>query len=290
MLIRDLLRSMRPPQWIKNLFLFAAPIFGRAIGQGPVLFRTAAAFVVFCGLSSALYLVNDVCDAAEDRVHPRKSKRPIAAGRISPGQAWIAAGVLAVIGLTGAALLGGTFFVAAAAYVLLHLAYSWRLKRVVILDVFIVAAGFVIRVAAGGFVAGVAPSSWLLVCTTLIALLLALGKRRHELVSLEEDAPQHRSVLGEYDALLLDQMIAVVTAATAVAYALYCMSGETVRRFGSEKLLWTAPFVLYGIFRYLYLVYMRGEGGSPEELIVRDGPLLLSTALWIVTAAALIYL
>ena len=160
----------------------------------------------------------------------------------------------------------------------------------VILDVFIVAAGFVIRVAAGGFVAGVAPSSWLLVCTTLIALLLALGKRRHELVSLEEDAPQHRSVLGEYDALLLDQMIAVVTAATAVAYALYCMSGETVRRFGSEKLLWTAPFVLYGIFRYLYLVYMRGEGGSPEELIVRDGPLLLSTALWIVTAAALIYL
>jgi len=168
MLIRDLLRSMRPPQWIKNLFLFAAPIFGRAIGQGPVLFRTAAAFVVFCGLSSALYLVNDVCDAAEDRVHPRKSKRPIAAGRISPGQAWIAAGVLAVIGLTGAALLGGTFFVAAAAYVLLHLAYSWRLKRVVILDVFIVAAGFVIRVAAGGFVAGVAPSSWLLVCTTLI--------------------------------------------------------------------------------------------------------------------------
>jgi 4-hydroxybenzoate polyprenyltransferase len=290
MLIRDLLRSMRPPQWIKNLFLFAAPIFGRAIGQGPVLFRTAAAFVVFCGLSSALYLVNDVCDAAEDRVHPRKSKRPIAAGRISPGQAWIAAGVLAVIGLTGAALLGGTFFVAAAAYVLLHLAYSWRLKRVVILDVFIVAAGFVIRVAAGGFVAGVAPSSWLLVCTTLIALLLALGKRRHELVSLEEDAPQHRSVLGEYDALLLDQMIAVVTAATAVAYALYCMSGETVRRFGSEKLLWTAPFVLYGIFRYLYRVYMRGEGGSPEELIVRDGPLLLSTALWIVTAAALIYL
>jgi 4-hydroxybenzoate polyprenyltransferase len=290
MLIRDLLRSMRPPQWIKNLFLFAAPIFGRAIGQGPVLLRTAAAFVVFCGLSSALYLVNDVRDAAEDRVHPRKSKRPIAAGRISPGQAWIAAGLLAVGGLAGAALLDGTFFIAAAGFVLLHLAYSWRLKHVVILDVFIVAAGFVIRVAAGGFVAGVTPSSWLLVCTTLIALLLALGKRRHELVSLEEDAAQHRSVLGEYDALLLDQMIAVVTAATAVAYALYCMSGETVRRFGSEKLLWTAPFVLYGIFRYLYLVYKRGEGGSPEELIVRDGPLLLSTALWIAAAAALIYL
>jgi 4-hydroxybenzoate polyprenyltransferase len=290
MLIRDLIRSMRPPQWIKNLFLFAAPIFGRAIGQGPVLLRTAAAFVVFCGLSSALYLVNDVRDAAEDRVHPRKSKRPIAAGRISPGQAWIAAGLLAAGGLAGAALLDGTFFIAAAGFVLLHLAYSWRLKHVVILDVFIVAAGFVIRVAAGGFVAGVTPSSWLLVCTTLIALLLALGKRRHELVSLEEDAAQHRSVLGEYDALLLDQMIAVVTAATAVAYALYCMSGETVRRFGSEKLLWTAPFVLYGIFRYLYLVYKRGEGGSPEELIVRDGPLLLSTALWIAAAAALIYL
>jgi 4-hydroxybenzoate polyprenyltransferase len=290
MLIRDLIRSMRPPQWIKNLFLFAAPIFGRAIGQGPVLVRTAAAFVVFCGLSSALYLVNDVCDAEEDRVHPRKSKRPIAAGRISPGQAWMAAGLLAAASLTGAALLDGTFLALSAAYILIHLAYSWRLKHVVILDVFLVAAGFVLRVAAGGFVAGVTPSSWLLVCTTLIALLLALGKRRHELVSLEEAAGQHRSVLDEYDALLLDQMIAVVTASTAVAYALYCMSGETVRRFGSEKLLWTAPFVLYGIFRYLYLVYRRGEGGSPEELLVRDAPLLLATALWIATAAALIYL
>ncbi len=288
--IRDLLRSMRPPQWIKNLFIFAAPIFGRAIGQGPILFRTAAAFAVFCGLSSALYLVNDVVDAEEDRVHPRKSKRPIAAGRVSPGLAWTAAGLLAGAGLAAAAWLDGTFFAAAAAYVLLNLAYSWRLKHVVILDVFIVAAGFVLRVAAGGFVAGVAPSPWLLVCTTLIALLLALGKRRHELVFLEESAAKHRSVLGDYNARLLDQMIAVVTSATAVAYALYCMSGETVRRFGSEKLLWTAPFVLYGIFRYLYLVYRRGEGGSPEELIVRDAPLLLATALWIGAAAALIYL
>lgn len=280
---------MRPGQWIKNLFIFAAPIFAQALGRGPVLLRTAGAFVLFCALSSALYLANDICDAAEDRIHPRKSKRPIASGRLSPALAWTAAGILTVAGLTGAALLDGAFFAAAAAYVALHLAYSWRLKRVVILDVFLVAAGFVLRVAAGGFVAGVPSSSWLLVCTTLIALLLALGKRRHEFVSLENAASAHRSVLGEYDVLLLDQMIAVVTAATAVAYALYCMSGETVRKFGSEKLLWTAPFVLYGIFRYLYLVYRRGQGGSPEELLVRDGPLLLATALWIAVAAALIY-
>ena len=286
---RDLLRSMRPAQWIKNLFVFAAPIFGRALGRGPVLLRTAAAFALFCALSSALYLANDVCDAAEDRLHPRKSKRPIASGRLRPAAAWTAAGLLTAVALAGAALLDGTFFAAAAAYVLLHLAYSWRLKHVVILDVFLVAAGFVLRVAAGGFVAGVRPSSWLLVCTTLIALLLALGKRRHEFVFLEVDAAAHRSVLGEYDVLLLDQMIAVVTAATAVTYALYCMAGETVRHFGSEKLLWTAPFVLYGIFRYLYLVYRRGQGGSPEELLVRDGPLLLTAALWIATAAALIY-
>ena len=288
--IRDLLRSMRPPQWIKNLFIFAAPIFGRAIGQGPVLLRTAAAFAVFCALSSALYLVNDVLDVQEDRVHPRKSKRPIASGRIAPGLAWAAAGVLAGAGLIAALFLGPTFFAAAGFFVSLQILYSFFLKRIVILDVFVIAAGFVLRVAAGGFVAGVTPSSWLLVCTTLIALLLALGKRRHEFVSLEGAAAQHRSVLEDYNARLLDQMIAVVTAVTAVAYALYCMSGDTVRRFGSEKLLWTAPFVLYGIFRYLYLVYRRGEGGSPEELIVRDGPLLLATALWIGAAAALIYL
>jgi 4-hydroxybenzoate polyprenyltransferase len=290
MLIRDLIRSMRPAQWIKNLFIFAAPIFGRAILHRGVLLRTAAAFVVFCVLSSALYLVNDVVDAEEDRVHPRKSKRPIAAGRVSPGLAWAAAGFLAGAGLIGAFFLDATFLAAASAYLNLQILYSLHLKRIVILDVFVIAAGFVLRVAAGGFAAGVVPSSWLLVCTTLISLLLALGKRRHEFLFLEESAAKHRSVLEAYNARLLDQMIAVVTAATAVAYALYCMSGETVRRFGSEKLLWTAPFVLYGIFRYLYLVYRRGEGGSPEELIVRDGPLLLSTALWIGVAAAIIYL
>ncbi len=288
--IRDLLRSMRPPQWIKNLFIFAAPIFGRAILHRGVLLRTAAAFIVFCALSSALYLVNDVVDAEEDRVHPRKSGRPIAAGRVSPGLAWAAAGVLAGAGLIAAFFLDAAFLAVAGFYLTLQILYSLHLKRIVILDVFVIAAGFVLRVAAGGFAAGVAPSSWLLMCTTLISLLLALGKRRHELVFLEESAAKHRSVLEDYNARLLDQMIAAVTAATAVAYALYCMSGETVRRFGSEKLLWTAPFVLYGIFRYLYLVYRRGEGGSPEELIVRDVPLLLATALWIGAAAALIYL
>ena len=279
MMIRDLLRSMRPPQWIKNLFLFAAPIFGRALGQGPVLLRTSAAFVVFCALSSALYLANDIIDAEEDRIHPRKSKRPIAAGRISPRRAGTAAAFLAVAGLAAAFCLGSTFFAAAGAY----FATQWLVDG----WTQVVPA---LAVGAGGFVAGVTPSAWLLVCTTLVALLLALGKRRHELVFLDGSAAKHRSVLEDYNALLLDQMIAVVTSATAVAYALYCMAGETVRRFGSEKLLWTAPFVLYGIFRYLYLVYKRGEGGSPEELLVRDAPLLLATALWIVTAAALIYL
>ncbi len=287
---RDLFISLRPPQWIKNLFVFAAPIFGRVIVHPPVLFRTTAAFLIFCALSSALYLVNDIVDANEDRVHPRKSKRPIAAGRMAPGLAWAIAGFLAGAGLIAAVFLGSTFFAAAGVYVNLQILYSVLLKRIVILDVFVIAAGFVLRVAAGGFVAGVAPSSWLLVCTSLMALLLALGKRRHELLSLEESAAKHRSVLEDYNARLLDQMIAVVTSATAVAYPLYCMWGETVRRFGSEKLLWTSPFVLYGIFRYLYLVYRRGEGGSPEDLIVRDGPLLLATVLWIGTAVVIIYL
>jgi 4-hydroxybenzoate polyprenyltransferase len=287
--MKNLIVSLRPGQWVKNLFVFAAPVFGRALFRpGPAL-RTTAVFAVFCLLAGGLNLVNDVLDAEADRVHPRKAKRPIAAGRLRPRTAWIAAACLFPLGLAAAALLDPRVLLAGAAYVALQAAYSLALKRVVILDIFLVASGFVIRVAAGGFAAGVTPSSWLLVCTTLLALLLAVGKRRHELLTLEESGGKHRSVLRDYSPALLDQMIAVVTAATVVAYALYVIAEDTASRFGEGRLLWTAPLVLYGIFRYLYLVYRKGEGGSPEEMIVRDVPFLVSIVLWGALSAALVY-
>jgi 4-hydroxybenzoate polyprenyltransferase len=288
--MKDLIISIRPGQWIKNLFVFAAPVFGRALFRPGSALRTSAVFAIFCLLAGGLYLVNDVLDAAADRVHPRKSLRPIAAGRLRPGTALTAAAGLILIGLGTAALLDLRVLLAGAAYVALQGAYSLALKRIVILDIFLVASGFLIRVAAGGFASGVIPSSWLLVCTTLLALLLAVGKRRHELLTLEAKSGDHRSVLREYTPALLDQMIAVVTAATVVAYALYVMAEDTATRFGSGRLLWTAPVVLYGIFRYLYLVYRKGEGGSPEELIVRDVPFLVSILLWGALSAVLVYL
>ncbi len=186
--------------------------------------------------------------------------------------------------------MGLPFFIAAAAYALLQTAYSLKLKHVVILDVFLVAAGFVLRVVAGGLVIGVPLSHWLLICTTLLALFIALSKRRHEIVLLEAEAASHRPILKEYSAYLLDQMISVVTASTVIAYCLYTVSPETIAKFGTPNLIFTMPFVLYGIFRYLYLVHKKGQGGSPEEMILRDRPLLLAVALWVAAAMVILYL
>ncbi len=221
-------RSLRPGQWTKNAFVFAALIFALKVYDVPLLLRTIAAFVVFCFLSGAVYLLNDVRDYAEDRVHPKKSKRPIASGRLSRGMGLAASAVFGLGSLAAAFLLGLPFFLAAGSYALLQAAYSLKLKHVVILDVFLVAAGFVLRVVAGGLVIGVPLSHWLLICTTLLALFIALSKRRHEIVLLEGDAASHRPILKEYSAYLLDQMIPVVTASTVIAYCLYTVSPETV--------------------------------------------------------------
>ncbi len=289
MILREIVVSMRPGQWIKNLFVFAAPVFGQAMARPSAWLRTASAFAVFCLLSGAYYLFNDILDAPRDRLHPRKAGRPVAAGRLSPRSAFAAALILALAGLAASIYLGRDFLIVAVAYVILQAAYSLGLKSVVIIDIFALSAGYVLRVLGGGAVTGVVSSAWLLVCTTLIALLLALGKRRHELLCLEGEAARHRPVLEAYGSLLLDQMIAVVTAATVVGYLLYAMSESTLQRFPSASLLWTAPFALYGIFRYLYLVYRKGEGGNPEEMVVKDIPLLLSILLWGGCAALIIY-
>jgi len=288
--VRDLIQSLRPAQWTKNFFVFAALVFAERALVFTLALRTAAAFAVFCLLSGALYVVNDLHDAAEDRRHPKKRHRPIAAGRISPRRAVLLAAVLGLGSLSAAFALGLPFFAAAAAYAVLQVAYTFKLKHVVILDIFIIAAGFVLRVAAGGLVIGVPISSWLLICMTLLALFVAMGKRRHEIVLLDAEAPDHRPILREYSAYLLDQMISVVTASTLIAYCLYTVSEETVRKFGTADLIFTVPFVLFGIFRYLYLVHKKGLGGSPEELVFQDKPLAASIALWIASVAVVLYL
>jgi 4-hydroxybenzoate polyprenyltransferase len=280
--------SLRPRQWVKNLFVFGGLVFGQQLFTS-ARWTSLAAFVVFCGLSGAIYLLNDVADRAKDRLHPDKRRRPIASGRLPVPHAVATAALLIGAGLAAAVWLAPAFALVALAYVVLLSAYSAWLKHVVILDVLTVAIGFVLRAAAGALVIGVTISGWLLICTVLLALFLALGKRRHEVLTLEADAARHRPILAEYSAGLLDQMIAVVTASTVTAYALYTMSPETVAKFHTSLLPITVPFVLYGIFRYLYLLYRRQLGGNPSETVVRDRPLLLNTLLWLLVVLVLIY-
>ena len=287
-MLTAVLVSLRPQQWVKNLFVFGGLIFSQRLFT-PAVWPALGAFAIFCGLSGAVYLLNDVADRHKDRLHPDKRHRPIAAGRLAPGTAVAAAAVLIAAGLALSVRLSPRFALTALAYVGLLVAYSAWLKHVVIVDVLVVAMGFVLRAAAGALAIGVAISGWLLICTILLALFLALGKRRHEVLTLGEGAARHRPTLAEYSPGLLDQMIAVVTASTVTAYALYTMSPETVAKFHTQLLPATLPFVLYGIFRYLYLLYHRRIGGNPSEIVVRDRALLINTLLWLATVLVIIY-
>ncbi len=280
--------SLRPRQWVKNLFVFAALIFGQRLFTASV-WAALAAFAIFCGLSGAIYLFNDVADREKDRLHPKKRERPIASGRLPARAAILAGVVLVAVALAAAARLSAGLAATAAAYVVLLTLYSAWLKHVVIVDVLVVSIGFVLRAVAGALAIGVEISGWLLICTILIALFLALGKRRYEYLTLQGEAARHRPILAEYSAELLDQMIAVVTASTVTAYALYTMSPETVAKFHTHLLPATLPFVLYGIFRYLYLLYRRQLGGNPSELFLNDRALLVNTALWIAAVLVIVY-
>ena len=282
------LASLRPRQWVKNLFVFAGVIFSHrlfSVDAG----RAPAAFAIFCALSGVIYLLNDVADRERDRAHPKKRFRPVASGALPVPAAIASAAVIAVLALAAATALGGPFVLTALAYIGLLVMYSVALKHIVIVDVLTVASGFVLRAVAGAVAVDVDISGWLLICTILIALFLALGKRRHEYLTLDAEAARHRPILAEYSAALLDQMIAVVTASTVTAYALYTMSPETVAKFDTRLLPATLPFVLYGIFRYLYLLYRRQLGGNPSELFLNDRALIVNTVLWIVAVVAIIY-
>ena len=288
-LVPSLLTSLRPRQWTKNLIIFAALLFGQRLTDPRSIGRSAAAFAIFCVLSGVVYLVNDVVDREADRLHPLKAKRPIAAGDLSTGAALTAALVLGAVGLGAAYGLGVEFGHVALAYVALLACYSGPLKHIVIVDALTIAVGFVLRAVAGAVVIGVPISHWLLVLTIQLALFLALAKRRHELVELAAQATNHRASLGEYTPGLLDQLIAIVAASTLIAYAVYTISPETVAKFGTDWLGLTLPFPIYGIFRYLYLVHRRADGGNPSETLLTDRPLLACVALWGLAVIIIIY-
>lgn len=289
MVIKEIIKSLRPHQWTKNFFVFAPLIFSENIFNFPLILKSVLAFALFCMLSGAIYIWNDLRDIDEDKLHPLKSQRPLASGRLEKTPAVVAFVFLCVLGLSLSFVLNLNFFLLALGYVLLQLAYSGWLKHVVILDVLLVAAGFLIRVIAGGVAIEVDISAWLLICTFLLALFIALSKRRHELIFLEKEASSHRPILKEYSPYLLDQMISVVTASTVIAYCLYTISEETIAKFGSSNLIFTVPFVLYGIFRYLYLIHQKCEGGSPESLLIKDKPFFFGILLWIVSAILILY-
>jgi 4-hydroxybenzoate polyprenyltransferase len=285
----NLLLSLRPGQWTKNLLVFAALLFAVRLFDLRALLLSFLGFVVFCGLSGVVYLFNDVMDRENDRRHPFKSQRPIAAGALSVRAALVAAGMLAAAAVAGAFALGWRFGLVAVSYLVLQTLYSGPLKHIVIIDVLTLAIGFVLRAIAGAVVINVSISHWLFVCTILLALFIALAKRRHELTLLSDGASSHRPILGEYSAYLLDQMIAVVTASTLIAYIFYTISPETEQKFGTQWLGLTIPFPLYGIFRYLYLVHRREGGGSPADLLLNDRPLLACVTLWVVAVVLIIY-
>lgn len=284
------LEALRPGQWVKNGFVFAALIFSHTLSDWRAGILVGLAAYVFCEVASAVYLVNDVLDREEDLEHPLKRLRPIASGRIAPLTAVFAAVILAGSGLFTAWTLSRPFFLVVSLYAGLNLLYSLWLKHVVLVDVFVIAAGFVLRVLGGALAIHVEVSPWLIVCTTLLALFLALSKRRHELVLLGENAAEHRSNLTHYSPYFLDQLIAIVTASTLMSYALYTLSGDVRAKFPGKRLEFTVPFVLFGIFRYLYLVHQREEGGNPARLLFSD-PVLLSVVLaWAASVVAIIYL
>ena len=285
----NVLISLRPRQWAKNLLVFAGLLFGLRLFDPVAVGRACAAFGVFCLLSGVVYLINDIADRRNDRQHPLKALRPIASGALPVPAARMSAVVLAVAALAGASALGPRFFVVAASYLTLLALYSGPLKHIVIIDVLTIAVGFVLRAVAGAVAVDVDISHWLLVCTILLALFISLAKRRHELVLLADGAASYRPILDEYTPYLLDQMIAVVTASTLIAYVFYTISPETEQKFKTHWLGLTVPFPLYGIFRYLYLVHQREGGGSPAELLLTDRPLLVCVMLWALSVVLIIY-
>lgn len=289
-MIRGLALAVRPQQWVKNVFVLAAVVFSEQLGDPGKAWKALAALGVFCLASGGNYLLNDLIDLEQDRLHPRKRHRAIARGDVPVAAAWIAAIALeaTALGLAFGLGLGVPFVGLLAGYLVLMAAYSIRLKRVAILDVFVIASGFVLRVVAGAVVIDEPVSSWLILCTIFLSLFLGFGKRRAELATLGDDPGRHRQALQEYSRPFLDQIIGVCTASVVTCYALYALDADTVERFGAFFVS-TIAFVVFGIFRYLFLLHCRSEGGSPTRALLRDLPTLVNVLLWSATVLACAY-
>jgi len=287
--VRGLIRTMRPKQWTKNGFVFAGILFDQQLFKPDPFARVLLTFVLLCLASSAIYIVNDLVDIERDRTHPKKRNRPLASGQLPVVGGVTAAILLMLIALVGSLLFSLPLAAVVAIYLTLHIAYSFWLKNVVIVDVFAVAAGYILRVIAGVVVIDITNfSPWLYVCAGLLALFLAVGKRRQELIMLADGAETHRPIYREYNMPLLDDMLRMVTTGCVLTYMLYTIEAQTIRSNGHRMLL-TIPFVVYGVFRYLYLIHVRGEGSAPDELLFKDIPLLMTVILWVSSAGIMLY-
>ena len=287
-MLLGLIKSMRPRQWAKNVFVFVALFFDRKLTDPESVLRTLAAFILLCLMSSAVYLMNDLADIDNDRQHPTKKKRPLPAGQLSPVVAAIAAIVLALGSLSAGFILSTGLGWVLLLYLLIQIGYTFWLKRVVLVDVLIVATGFILRIAAGVAVIEVERfSPWLYVFGGFLALFMVLGKRRHELVLLGEDAGRHRAILKEYNLDLVDRLLGLVTTGAVIAYTLYTFLAEGLP--ANHFMMLTIPFVLYAVFRYLYLIHVRHEGGAPEDIFLRDRPMQFSMLLWAIVVFVALY-
>lgn len=283
-----LLRTLRPKQWTKNVFIFAALLFDQKLANWPLLLKTIAAFFLFCLVAGTVYVINDLVDLEKDKQHPKKCKRPLPSGQLKPWFAIAGVVVILAISLPLSYLLHPAFAALLMGYFLLNVAYSFWLKHMVIIDVMVVASGFVLRVAAGVVMAQAERfSPWLYVCTIFLALFMSIGRRRHEMLLLADGANSHRRILDEYSIPFLDQMTIVVMTGALIAYSIYTATAPNLPC--NHGMLLTIPFVIYGLFRYLYLVQIRGEGGAPEDLLFTDRPFLADVLLWGVAVILVMY-
>jgi 4-hydroxybenzoate polyprenyltransferase len=284
----ELLRLMRPHQWLKNGFVFVGLLFGHAWHDSTLVMQVVIAFGAFCLMSSAIYTFNDIVDLEQDRLHPKKSKRPLASGQARVSAAAVLAVMLATAGSMLAYVASPKVFIILLAYAFLNIAYTLRLKHVVILDVFIIATGFMLRILAGTLGVGIPPSQWLLLCGLMVTLFLGFTKRRAEIIALTEDKASHRKVLEHYSPVLLDKMIGITAAGLIMSYSLYTMNADTIRIQGTANLIYTVPFVMYGVFRYIYLLHHQNRGGDTAHDIVRDPHLIVAVGAWLATTILLI--
>ncbi|OHB39753.1 MAG: phosphoribose diphosphate--decaprenyl-phosphate phosphoribosyltransferase [Planctomycetes bacterium RIFCSPLOWO2_12_FULL_39_13] len=290
MIVKYIFLSMRPEQWIKNFFVFTALLFSKNLLNLSKDIDALVGFIIFCMITGCSYIINDLVDLEKDKLHPTKSQRPIASGRLNKTTAIKITTIICLVSLSFAFYINSFFGIIVLTYFLLNIGYSIYLKNIVIIDVVTIASGFVLRVLGGAVIISVTSSQWLVLCTILLSLFLGFSKRRHELILLEDNATGHRKVLEHYSPYFLDQMISVVTASTLICYALYTMSKDTIEKLGTSKLIYTIPFVLYGIFRYLYLVHQKEKGGSPTEVVFTDKPMIINISLWVIASVMFIYI